>query len=205
MRLWKSLGLLALLGTATGTQTFYSTHATTLVDALSADPDYTSLLSLLQRARLIPTLNKLNGSTLFAPTNDAIERSKLWSHAYATDNIHEKLRQELFYHLLNYTIPDTPLQSVVDVHKTLHFPRTHVEPPTDEPAPAPPWLPVPGGSLGGQPQKVRLASREEGAWVGVDSFGEGGAQIIKDAVHVTNGVMFGLSDVLTVPPDLGTS
>ncbi|KAF7985327.1 hypothetical protein HWV62_6521 [Athelia sp. TMB] len=202
MRLWKSLGLLALLSPVIGEQTYYTTSTTTLVDALSADPDYTKLLSLLQRARLIPTLNRLNGSTLFAPTNDAIERNKLWSSASTHDNIHEKLRQELFYHLLNYTLSEIPSKGAVEVHKTLHFPQTHVEPPTDEPAPAPPWLPVPGGSLGGQPQRVRLAGKEEGAWAGVDAFGEGGAQIIKEVVHVTNGALYGLSDVLTVPPDL---
>lgn len=51
--------------------------SSTLVDALSADPDYSSLLRLLQRADLILTLNKLNGSTLLAPTNDAIKQHGL--------------------------------------------------------------------------------------------------------------------------------
>src|SRR5580693_7458774 len=69
----------------------------TLVDALNADPDYTSLLSLLQKARLIPTLNRLNGSTLFAPTNDAIRRHPPLSRlsSLAGDNVNEQLRQEL--------------------------------------------------------------------------------------------------------------
>ena len=187
-----------------------------LIDALSADPDYTSLLRLLQRARLIPTLNKLNGSTFFAPTNDAIERhrsrSALWHTALHDgiepfkDNIQEQLRQELFYHLLNYTIPAQNGLEVteVQVHKTLHFPKTLVEPPSDDPVPAPPWLPVPGGSLGGEPQRVRLASRgEDGAWVGVDTFGLGGVKMIKGYVNVSNGVLLGVDNVLPVPPDLG--
>src|SRR5271170_8123863 len=87
----------------------FNISSTTLVDALSADPDFTSLLRLLQRARLIPTLNRLNGSTLFAPTNDAIKRhtssNSLWNTALQddqlslNDNVHEQLRQELLYHL----------------------------------------------------------------------------------------------------------
>lgn len=194
-----------------------TTASINLIDALSADPDYTSLLRLLQRARLIPTLNKLNGSTFFAPTNDAIERhrtrSALWHIALhdgvesLKDNIQEQLRQELFYHLLNYTIPaqDGLEVTEVEVHKTLHFPRTLVEPPpSEDPFPAPPWLPLPGGSLGGEPQRVRLASRgEDGAWVGVDAFGVGGVEIIKGRVNVSNGVLLGVDNVLPVPPDLG--
>ena len=62
------------------------------MDALNEDPDYTSLLNLLQKARLIPTLNRLNGSTLFAPTNDAIKRHSFWTsiHQDLNDNAHEK-------------------------------------------------------------------------------------------------------------------
>lgn len=189
-----------------------SISSTTLVDALSADPDYTSLLRLLQRARLIPTLNKLNGSTLFAPTNDAIHRHPIWSNVLnedeespLKDNVQEQLRQQLFYHLLNYTLWDLPTEQDPQVHKTLHFPHTRVEPPTNEPPPSPPWLPVPGGSLGGEPQRVRVASRDGGAWVGVDAFGNGGAEIVKGQVNVTNGVLLGIADVLSVPPNLGMS
>jgi solute carrier family 25 (mitochondrial carnitine/acylcarnitine transporter), member 20/29 len=103
----------------------------TLVDALSADPDYTSIIRLLQRARLIPTLNRLNGSTFFAPTSDAIERhiSKhpLWHAALHNqdldqrtlgiyDNVADWLWQQLFYHLLNYTLPAIPADSNPEVH-----------------------------------------------------------------------------------------
>ncbi|CEQ40611.1 SPOSA6832_02239 [Sporobolomyces salmonicolor] len=52
------------------------TTATTLVDLLSASPDHSLLLAAFQHARLIPTLNRLNGSTLFAPTNDAIRAER---------------------------------------------------------------------------------------------------------------------------------
>jgi hypothetical protein len=95
----------------------------TLVDVLSADSSYTTLVRLLQRTKLIPTLNKLNGSTLFAPTNDAFDRAKaiggnswddllededVWGNntrPKRPDNILFDLRQHLLYHLLNYTLP----------------------------------------------------------------------------------------------------
>ncbi|BGP15130.1 hypothetical protein JCM10213_006537 [Rhodosporidiobolus nylandii] len=51
-------------------------QATTLVDLLSASSEHQLLLAAFQRARLIPTLNRLNGSTLFAPTDDAIRRAR---------------------------------------------------------------------------------------------------------------------------------
>jgi solute carrier family 25 carnitine/acylcarnitine transporter 20/29 len=53
-------------------------------------------------------------------------------------------------------------------------------------------------------RRVRVASRDDRVWVGVDAFGKGGAEIIKGKVNVTNGVLLGISDVLTVPPDLAT-
>lgn len=189
--------------------------STTLVDALSDDPDYTLLIRLLQRARLIPTLNRLNGSTFFAPTNDAIRqyttRNPLWHVAsnnedpVIDDNVQEQLRQQLFYHLLNYTLTELPTDSKIQVHKTLLFPQApSVSHPRVPPSP-PPWMPVPGGLLGGEPQRVRLTSQEGALWVGVDASGDDGAQIVKEKVNATNGLLMGISSVLEMPPDLGKS
>ncbi|KAG2023062.1 carnitine/acyl carnitine carrier [Coprinopsis cinerea AmutBmut pab1-1] len=188
-----------------------STSSTTLVDALGADPDYLSLLKLVQRARLIPTLNRLNGSTFFAPTNDAIKRYTKQQHLWATvleddsftitDNIQEQLRQQLFYHLLNYTLPQSTDEGV-HVHHTLHFPSTSLEPPSREPPPHPPWMPIPGGSLGGKPQRLRVATRDQSLHVGVDTFGESGARVVKERHDAGNGVLLGIDKVLEPPPDL---
>lgn len=211
------LALLALLPLASPAQlplqSAPNTQSTTLLDALNADPDYVSLITLLQRAKLIPTLNKLHGSTLFAPTNDAIDRHAssniLWQTALADDtaelrdNIQERLRQELFYHILNYSLPALPTEQTPQEHKTLLFPRTPTEPPTRLPPPGPPWMPIPGGTLGGEPQRLRVSFRDESTWVGVDAFGKAGAQVVKDQVNTTNGVLLGIGDVLTMPPDLG--
>ncbi len=177
--------------------------STTLVDKLSEDPDYTTLLRLLQRAKLIPTLNRLNGSTFFAPTNDAIHGGAFLSrHSSLTgDNVNERLRQEIFYHLLNYTTA-LPEDDNVLVTKTLHFPRDPSGPPSDDPPPSPPWLPVPGGSLGGEPQRLRVASRRGGIYVGVDAFGKGGTRVVKGPVDAGNGVLLGIESILTVPPSL---
>ncbi|GAA6042019.1 hypothetical protein JCM8097_009150 [Rhodosporidiobolus ruineniae] len=53
-----------------------TTQSITLADLLSASADHQLLLAAFQRARLIPTLNRLNGSTLFAPTDDAIRNER---------------------------------------------------------------------------------------------------------------------------------
>jgi solute carrier family 25 carnitine/acylcarnitine transporter 20/29 len=180
------------------------TLSTTLVDVLSDDPDYSTLLHLLQRARLIPTLNRLNGSTLFAPTNDAIRRHPSLSrlNSLAGDNVNEQLRQELFYHLLNYTVT-LPEDNDILVTKTLHFPHDYLEPPSRDPPPSPPWLPIPGGTLGGEPQRLRVASRKGRVHVGVDGFGNGGAQVIKGPTGADNGLLIGIDSILPVPPSLG--
>jgi solute carrier family 25 carnitine/acylcarnitine transporter 20/29 len=176
-----------------------------LVDVLNNDEDYSSLLSLLQKAKLIPTLNKLNGSTLFAPTNDAIKRHDLWRSAleYPTllkDNVQEELRQQLFYHLLNFSVTEDPKDLTTLQVNTLHFPKLSLNPPTNEP---PPWMPIPESSLGNQSQKLRLTSRDGVAWVGVDAFGKGGIEVKKQKVEAANGVVYGIAHVLEVPPDLG--
>ncbi len=71
--------------------------------------------------------------------------------------------------------------------------------------PNPPWLPVPGGSLGGEPQRLRVASLDGDVKVGVNAFGQGGSKVVPMKVNNTadNGVVFGIRDVLEVPSDLG--
>ena len=186
-----------------------------IIDALSSDPDYTSLLTLLQKAKLIPTLNKLNESTFFAPTNDAIKQHTdshpLWrevldgSTAELRDNVQEQLRQELFYHLLNSTLShEAPDDQVTEVLKTLHYPRKSTSgPPSRAPPPNPPWLPTPGGTLGGEPQRLRYTARDSKSFIGANAFGQGGVEVSKPAVNTSNGLLLGIGAVLDVPEDLG--
>ncbi|KAI0639824.1 FAS1 domain-containing protein [Trametes polyzona] len=191
-----------------------TTQSFTLIEALSADPDYLSLLKLVQRAKLVPTLTALNDSTFFAPTNDAIKRhvssNLLWKRALdddgsrLTDNLHLRLRQELFYHLLNYTLPIIPTEQTPQQHKTLLYPRDTTEPPTQLPPPYPPWMPIPNGTLGEEPQRLRLSYRDEAVWAGVDASGNRGVKVVKDQVKTSNGLLLGLDEVLEMPPDLAT-
>lgn len=212
------LTLLALVSLSTSTQVPLTWHSnttiqsTTLVDVLNSDEDYTLLISLLQRAKLIPTLNKLNGSTLFAPTNDAIKRhaqtNELWRSALSyydppNDNVQEELRQQLFYHMLNYSLTQIPEDSTTQVLHTLHFPKLPIDSPTNEPPPSPPWMPLPESTLGNKPQRLRVTSRDGVTWLDVDAFGKGGIEIIKERVDAANGVVYGIADVLEVPPHLG--
>lgn len=187
----------------------------TLIDALSADPDYTSLITLLQRAKLVPTLNKLNGSTFFAPTNDAIKRhaskNGLWQNVldnldtFVPDNVQAELRQQLFYHLLNTSIPGLPEDKAVSAYETLLYPHKPPEKPSHEPPPYPPWMPIPGGTLGGKSQRLRVARNGDISSVGVDAFGTGGAKITKEVKDAGNGILVGIGDVLEPPPNLGVS
>lgn len=204
------LSLLALTVSTSASQVSWQSQSNTLVDALSGDQDYTLLLPLLQRARLIPTLNKLNGSTFFAPTNDAIKRhvdkNTLWQRilsetpSLVPDNMQEQLRQQLFYHLLNYSLTQLPDDSSTQILKTLHFPQLPLDSSPHEPPP--PWFPIPHGLLGDQPQPLRLASRDGSIWVGVDASGNGGAELVKGRVDATNGIIYGIAEVLEPPADL---
>jgi solute carrier family 25 carnitine/acylcarnitine transporter 20/29 len=207
---------LAIPSLATPSQTSWkapSTSSRTLVDALNDDPDYSSLLHLLQRTRLIPTLNKLNGSTLFAPTNEAIakhaSKHSLWqsvledSSDLVPDNIQEQLRQQLFYHLLNESISAIPSEPTVSEYKTLLYPRKSLSPPSKDPPPYPPWMPIPGGTLGGEPQRIRLATHDNSVSIGADYNGKAGASIVKGLQDAGNGMLLGIGEVLEPPPDLG--
>ncbi|KAJ3829816.1 FAS1 domain-containing protein [Lentinula raphanica] len=211
--LFTSLALLASLNFSLAAQVILSSSnasitSSTIIDALSNDSDYHSLLQLIQRARLVPVLNRLNGSTLFAPTNDAIEHHSLWksvlmdSNELLYENVQEQLRQQLFYHLLNETIP--PEVDSLTVFKTLHYPHSYSDSPSNEPPPHPPWMPIPNGTLGQEPQRLRLGKRKDDGYVGVDAFCNGGAKVVKGQVDAGNGVVLGIAEVLEPPPDLAT-
>jgi solute carrier family 25 carnitine/acylcarnitine transporter 20/29 len=121
----------------------------------------------------------------------------------STDNINEKVRQQLLYHMLNYTLPQFPPIDTVDIYNTLHFPRRPLEPPSKDPAPAPPWIPLPGGTLNNHSQRLRAATRDSKTYVAVDAMGEGGISSSKDPVQGTNCLLVGISEVIEVPPSLG--
>lgn len=188
---------------------------TTLVDLLSSDPHHSILIRLLQRARLITTLNKLNGSTFFAPTNEAIHAaslsapSNIWANALderpPIDNIQSGLRATLLYHLLNFTLPyNTSVgPKNVEMYETLLFP--HPNEGTGRPGDPPRH--DDGGDeadlLAGEGQKVRLARIEDAIKVGVDGRGNGGVGIVGPERKATNGVLVSISGVLTPPKSIG--
>lgn len=66
-------------------------------------------------------------------------------------------------------------------------------------------MPIPGGTLGGDPQRLRVAARNDGVWVGSNAFGDGGVHIVKGPSVASNGVLLGIDGVLEPPSDLGTS
>ncbi|SCV70845.1 BQ2448_3607 [Microbotryum intermedium] len=68
-----SISSLVLASSSTSSPSPPSARSISLVDLLNDSPEHSLLLLALQRARLIPTVNLLNGSVLWAPTNDAIK------------------------------------------------------------------------------------------------------------------------------------
>ncbi|CAD6967061.1 unnamed protein product [Tilletia controversa] len=181
-----------------------------LIDLLARSAHHTIFVRLLQRARLVPTLNNLmqfgdgRGLTILAPINQAFLRSsdrQTWlqlagiqdedlrddgsyslldadrssSDVNSGSNSNELLRQRLFYHILNYTIPYSNASAATlpvrpALHPTLHFPSRHLfdpEKPTDPTRPgpvphppAPPFLPGldPDALLGNQGQVLRVSA-----------------------------------------------
>lgn len=170
-------------------------EATTTIDILSSSANHSIFLHLLQRTKLVPTLNMIQGSSVFAPTDDAWRD---WGEAQAegvralvmqdgeeaeagvTDNILFGLRQHLLYHILNYTLPDGSNGSRVTTETTLLFPNRPIMPPSPhKPPTGSPWLPQGGdGDLGGTGQQLRVRYIEGlPSGVGCDADGDGGAEV----------------------------
>ena len=232
-------------------------NSTNLIDLLATLPEHSTFVHLLQRTRLIPTLNRIQeldernrGMTLLAPTNDAFraaqerDPSSLWGQALDVlqgperprtagrqltfgagpapehDNVQAQLRQQLLYHVLNYTLPPTrPDQDGSEPppewHETLHLPSRRLlhEPTRPGPIPHPPSHPPHpgaedrGGLLGGAGQVVRMAwrsgrMRDASLYVGVDARGEGGVHCLASNRSSPRGVILSLDGVLDVPPSL---
>jgi solute carrier family 25 carnitine/acylcarnitine transporter 20/29 len=159
MRLWGLLPVSLLSVVCECTQLPIEAQRVTLVDVLSANSQYSSLLQLLQRTRLLPTLNKLRNATLFAPTNAALSGTMALYDDSVPDNVQAALRRQLLYHLVNSNDTSQPPQLI----ETLLFPH----PKAGEGAPGNP--PDSGGEpdghslLGGEGQKLEW-SKADSVW-----------------------------------------
>lgn len=192
--------------------TAVSAAGTNLVDTLASMPEHTTFVHLLQRTRLIPTINELEETaniTIFAPTNAAFkaepELLDMWSDApdsqivfggtSAPDNIGTAARQRLLYHMLNYTLPQL---SQLDMHETLYRPARHGlnSPPSEDS----------GMLLGGTGQVIRTTRRRntflrEEIRVGVDARGRGGAAVVATR-SAPGGTIHSIDRYLDIPPTL---
>lgn len=189
-----------------------SAQSISLIDLLSNSSSHSKLLYLIQRARLVPTINLLNSSTLFAPTNDAIDAHPTWSlisqdtqHSGSDpDNLQLGLRATLLYHLLNYTLPSTiPTQSPLML-ETLLFPHPeNLSVPPRHPGDPPEDKPI--RLLGDHGQKLRIIQRDQTTYLGVDESGKDGVVVhLKDSQIASNGVLISIDQILTPPPRLST-
>lgn len=218
--------------------------STNLVDLLSADGDLSLFIRLLQRARLIPTLNKLHNATLFAPTNDAVS-SESWlmdmlppldsdgdydapkkqdNDSDPHDNLNYRLRERLFYHMLNYTwtAPEQAAPSeegnkdyaspIASYETTLLFPTKH----EDHGRPGHVPYPEPEDTLlGGEGQKLAVAVERKTSSnrfrtqdgpeqatirIGVDELAQGGAAILPARGGIARNGRLVVIDAILRPP-----
>ncbi|KPV77563.1 uncharacterized protein RHOBADRAFT_5402, partial [Rhodotorula graminis WP1] len=151
-----------------------------LVDLLARSDEHQLLLGAFQRARLIPTLNRLNGPTLWAPNDRAIQRARDDERRRGLlddgggdshDNLQLALRDTLLYHLVNRTLVPPPPSNgtnstepapkplpldATTLHETLYFPSLF---PYNRSFPAPPSLP---GTEPDEPDPDAPEDRPEG-------------------------------------------
>ncbi|PWN35918.1 FAS1 domain-containing protein, partial [Meira miltonrushii] len=143
-------------------------------------------------------------------------------------NVNAVLRQQLLYHMLNYTLSytvggsdqaspnDAPLKlsSKPLMLTTLHLPSRRFlhEPTRPGPIPHPPSNPpLPGSEdrgalLGGEGQKVRMCTRgkEEEIYLGTNSRCEGGVKVLEMLDKSDKGRVVVIDGILDVPPALST-
>lgn len=154
----------------------------------------------------------------------------LWEHDQVRlGNINAVIRQQLLYHMVNFTLPynftsdgvlqdsntapSLPAPGSASMITTLHRPSHRLlhEPTRPGPVPQPPSLPPhpgaedEGGLLAGEGQKLRIARREKGqVWLGTDAKGKGGAKAVMADRTSRSGLILSIDGVLDLPPSLAT-
>lgn len=222
--LWLSVLVAGVLGTDFQATSKAEIQDLNLVDLINTYPELSTFTRYLQRTRLIPTLNRIQtydqdhtGITIFAPTNAAFDNAELghgsiWTEELHTntDNIQAQLRQQLLYHILNYTVSAT--ESNVTYLETLHLPsRKRLSEPTrpgnipQKPLTPPhPGAEDNGGLLGGSGQMLRVVRSANGSilHVGSDAHGSHGAYVVHVDRRSPYGDLYIIDRVLNLPPSL---
>lgn len=153
----------------------------------------------------------------------------MWTERKTTQlgNVNAVLRQQLLYHMINYTLPYNfttfgqaesgavpPLLPAVGetfMLSTLHRPSHRLlhEPTQPGPVPQPPTSPPhpgaedEGGLLAGEGQKMRIAFSEKGQIrVGTDAKGAGGVNVIKSDRSSKKGLILSVDGIVDLPPSL---
>jgi len=221
LRPWLGLVLLCLgIWSAFAESSADTAQAENLIDVLNYHPELSTFTHLLQRTRLLPTLNRIQeldeedtGITIFAPTNEAFDAALSGDMGGTLpDNVQAVLRQRLLYHVLNYTLP--PMGPMLELYETLHLPsrKRLFEPTRPGRIPQKPQLPPEpgaedhGGLLGNHGQYMRIQRDAAGrvTRVGVNAWGQGGARCISRDTRSRQGILYVIDRVLDVPPPLDT-
>lgn len=138
-------------------------------------------------------------------------------------NVNAVLRQQLLYHMLNYTLQynitaeqglaaadEAQTAGKPVLFETLHLPSHHFLHEPSRPGPVPQKPPHPGaedrgGLLGGEGQKVRFCTRaDRQVWIGTDAKCEGGVQAVDVDRSSKKGLIVSIDGILDLPPSLAT-
>ena len=95
-------------------QTQAATTGQTITQIAASDPNFSTLVSLLQKANLTDTLNRTTNYTVFAPTNAAFEKVPSSTLADLANNT-TALKRVLLYHV----VPGTLLSKDIKGNGTL--------------------------------------------------------------------------------------
>lgn len=142
-------------------------------------------------------------------------------------NVNAVLRQQLLYHMVNYTLPyqfspdgrinsssenDRLSSGKVEMLSTLHRPSRRLlhEPTRPGPIPHPPSTPPhpgaedDGGLLAAEGQKMRIATqgKEGDVWVGTDATGSGSVKIVGADASSSTGLLLSIDGIVDIPPSL---
>jgi solute carrier family 25 carnitine/acylcarnitine transporter 20/29 len=151
----------------------------------------------------------------------------LWSNDQVKlGNINAVLRQQLLYHMINYTLPfnfttggllqdnvtpSLPAPGSASMLTSLHRPSHRLlhEPTRPGPVPQPPSSPPhpgaedQGGLLAGKGQKMRIARKDNGqVFLGTDAKGKKGARAVMADRTSRSGLILSIDGVIDLPPSL---
>lgn len=149
---------------------------TTVINLVSSDPGFSTLIKHLQKLRLIPFINDRKTCTFFAPTNAAFSQ-------WEKDNPGKRMdRETLLYHLLWESVLTKSFKDTMLLETTL----------------------IKDGYLGDSSQG-QLVAVSKGSWRPgrIGKIFVGGSELLEKDWQADNGVVHVVNRLMKPPVDLG--